>query len=344
MLRIRLLSAVFVSLVTISACLADTLELNPNHPTRYVVVKGDTLWDISARFLKDPWKWPEIWEINPEIENPHLIYPGDVITLEFENGRPVLRVSRGHPTVKLSPQIHSTPVQQAIPTIPLNAIQQFLTQPRVLSKEEADAAPYVVASEEDRLVSGQGNEVYARGISSPSSSAYTIVHIGKAYRSPRLKNKVLGYEAIEVAQAHLEKTGDPSTLRITKSKREVLVGDRLIPTSSQTMLDQNFVPHPPAQGVEGEIISVVDGVSRIGQFQIVVLALGTRNGVAAGNVFAVLQSGESVRDVVAHKGRVTLPDERAGTVLVFRSFDRLSYAMVMNAEKDMRVYDAVRSP
>jgi LysM domain len=323
---------------------AETINIKPDHPDRYTVVKGDTLWDISAKFLEDPWLWPEIWRINPDIADPNLIYPGDVIILTYVEGKPVLTVQRGLPTVKLSPHARASKLEAAIPTIPIDAIKQFLQHPRVISKHELDDAPYIVASEEGRLISGTENKVYVRGIPDKENIEYTVLRPGDPYTNPGGK-EILGYEAINLGEARVLKFGDPATLYITKATREILIGDRLLPNSKEEV-SQHFLPHAPDKEMNGLIISVFGGVSRISQYQIVVLNLGTQDGVETGNVFAIYQSGDTVRDTInPKKGRtVKLPDERAGTLMVVRPFERISYALVMEAKRDLRVYDSIRNP
>jgi hypothetical protein len=332
-----------------SVALADTIKLKQDHPDRYVVVKGDTLWDISARFLESPWRWPEVWSFNPQIENPHLIYPGDEVYLEYDaQGRPILKVSRGQPTVKLSPQVHASRVDAPIATIPLDAIRQFLGQPRILSEREIQNAAYIVSGKDDRLISGAGDQIYARGLipGQDPDSRYAVLRVGKPYRNPGAdRDDILGYEAIQVAEAQVMDFGDPSTLRITDSNRETLLGDRLIPKKASG-LDRTFIPRPPATPIDGQIISVIDGVSRIGQFQTVVINKGEQDGLETGNVLAVYQRGNTIRDNYSERRgeMVTLPDQRAGIALVFRTFDRVSYALIMESYLDMRVYDMVRNP
>ncbi len=330
--------------------LADTIKLKENHPDRYVVVKGDTLWDISARFLESPWRWPEVWSFNPQIKNPHLIYPGDVVYIEYDaQGRPILRVERSAPTMKLSPKVRAERVDTPIATIPLDAISQFLGRPRVLSKREVEDSAYIVSGRDQRLISGEGDVIYARGIVPGQSpkSRYVVLRVGQVYRNKGAsRGDILGYEALHVADALVEDFGDPSTLRIIQSNREALVGDKLVPKGVDSV-DQAFLPHPPSIPIEGSIIAVVDGVSRIGQFQTVVLNKGEEDGLEVGNVLAVYQAGATIRDYYGKNSRgekVTLPDLRAGIVLVFRTFDRVSYALVMESEKAMRIYDSVRNP
>ncbi|MBE9535407.1 MAG: LysM peptidoglycan-binding domain-containing protein [Proteobacteria bacterium] len=355
---IGLSAAIFaLTLLGASAAIADTVKLKADHPDQYTVAKGDTLWDISAKFLESPWKWPEVWSYNPQIKNPHLIYPGDVVYLEYDaQGRPVLKVSRGQPTVKMtpdntvkmSPQIHTSRVDTPIASIPLNAIQQFIGQPRILSKTEIDNSGYILSGKDSRLMSGTGDRIYARGLipGEDPNSRYAVLRIGKPYRNPNAgPDEILGYEALHVADAQVEDFGDPSTLRVMESNREALVGDRLVPKKASG-LDQTFIPRPPETPIEGQIISVIDGVSRIGQFQTVVLNKGDQDGLETGHVLAVFQTGAKIRDNFGSlRGEtVSLPDQRAGLVLVYRTFDRVSYALVMESDLDMRVYDGVRNP
>ena len=348
-LGLNLAILLFGALLGATVAVADTVKLKANHPDKYTVVKGDTLWDISAHFLESPWKWPEVWSYNPQIKNPHLIYPGDEVFLEYDaQGKPILRVSRGQATVKLSPQVHASRVDTPIATIPLNAIQQFLGEPRVLSKREIDNSAYIISGKDARLMSGSGDLIYARGLipGEDPNSTYAVLRIGKAYRNPGAKSgDILGYEALHVADAQVEDFGDPSTLRVKDSTRETLIGDRLIPKKASG-LDQAFIPKPPSTPIDGQIIAVIDGVSRVGQFQTVVLNKGEQDGLETGHVLAVYQKGKVIRDNNAKKRGelVTLPDQRAGIVLVYRTFDRVSYALVMEAQRDMAVYDAVRNP
>jgi hypothetical protein len=342
---------------------AETIELKAGYPDRYVVQKGDTLWDISSQFLKDPWLWPEIWEVNPQVENPHLIFPGDELYLRFVEGEPVVTVRRRLPggSAKLSPKIRVSEVDEAIPTIPIDIIQQFLTRPRVVSEQEIDQAPYVVSVGIEALIGKPGKKIYARGINGEAVPRYTIYRKGEPYVDPDRDNEVLGFEAIQIADAVLEEDGDPATLLVTGAQRELLRGDRLFPVVEEEILT-SFMPRAPAEDTNGQIISVLEGVSQIGQYQVVVLNLGRENGIETGHVMAVYQRGETIEDPFAGPRNeipddrvgpgglntgpesVTLPDERAGIVMVFRSFNRLSYALVMEATRSIHVYDKVRNP
>lgn len=342
----KFLGLILISLVY-NAAIAGEVALRADHPESYTVVKGDTLWDISARFLETPWLWPEVWSFNPQIKNPHLIYPGDTVSLVYdEYGKPMLKVARGQPTVKMSPKVRATRIDQPISTIPLDSIQQFLGQPRVVGDREISNAAYIIAGADGRLIAAKGDTIYARGLVSGGDTEYSVMRIGQAYRNQGAKTgEILGYEALYVADAKVEEFGDPATLTIVDSHRETLINDRLLPKREQE-LDTTFIPHPPEAKVEGQIIAVVDGLSRIGQYQTVVINKGEQAGMEPGHVLAVYQLGGQVRDPHSEKGNelVTLPDIRAGIVLVIRAYDLVSYALVMEATRDMRVYDFVRNP
>jgi hypothetical protein len=335
-------SALVLLVVFSVAAIADTVTLRPDHPDRYTVVKGDTLWDISDTFLEDPWNWPRIWHINQQIANPHLIYPGDVLRLVYIDGKPQLILDRG--TVKLSPKVRETPIDDAITTIPLDAIRQFLSRNRmILTEEEFDKAPYVVDMMEQRLMASVSQVMYVRAVEDGSQQLYSVYRKGQAYKDPE-SGEVLGYEAIYTGDAQLNNTGDPARLTVVNSNREILAGDRLFDYRDDTF-DPYFTPRPPENEVEAQIISVVDGLSEIGQYQTVVINVGETQSMRTGDVLAVWQKGPEVRDTVAGKGTmVTLPDEHAGHVIVYKTFENVSYALVVNAERAMHVNDVVRNP
>lgn len=324
--------------------LADTLAVNPGHPDRYVVAKGDTLWDISERFLRDPWLWPEVWYVNPQIDNPHLIYPGDVITLVYVDGKPQLRLQRGHGDMKLSPSARTEVLDQAIPTIPVDAIKQFLTRPLITDDATLESAPYILAMADEHLVAGANDRIYVRGIDTSEHGRYYVYRPAGEIRDP-VSNEVLGYEALYIGDATLQRFGDPSTLLLTSTTQEARVGDRLMPIVDQDVYT-HFVPKPPAQEVEGRILSVLGGVTQIGQYQVVSINRGAREGIEIGNVLRIFQSGAVVEDMVnpRSKEKVQLPEEDAGVMLVFRIFDKVSYGLVMKATRPLHVLDIVRNP
>lgn len=322
-------------------------SLRDGHPERYIVQKGDTLWDISSRFLHDPWLWPEIWYHNPEVRNPHLIYPGDIISLVYIDGKPRLTVQtkdRAGEVVKLSPRVREESISSAIPTIPLEAIRPFLTETRIVEEGVLDSAPYVLASADERVMSAANDRIYVRGLSEEPLKNYTIVRKGDAFIDPDTK-QVLGREARHVGDANTTSAGDPATLTVVSSNREILKGDRVLPPTDDAF-QANFIPKAPDQTVEGRIIAVLDGVSQIGQYSIVVLNRGLSHELQVGDVLAVYKTGETVRDTIGGKRRemVKLPDERAGELIVFRAFDDMSLGLIMQATRAMHVLDAVRNP
>ena len=323
--------------------------LRPDAPKSYTVKRGDTLWDISSMFLKDPWLWPEVWIINPQVENPHLIYPGDTLALAYgANGQPQIRLTSGG-AARLNPRLRSSPLDGAIPTLPYSSIAAFLSKPTVLTKDQIKKAPGVLAFREKHMIGGDTNEIYVRNLNAPLNSRFSVMHVGPALKDPD-NGDVLGYQGIYTATASVLATKEPSKAVLTDSARETLEGDLLIAADTEAPL--NFVLSAPPQGFKGRIISVVDGTELIGQYQVVVINRGTRHGVVAGNVMAIDQAGDVVRDrnkggFAASMGfgkKVRLPDERAGTLLVFRSFDRLSYALVVGASTEIHVADYVRAP
>ena len=331
----------------------SAIPIADNAPDRYVVKRGDTLWDISATFLRDPWYWPEIWQVNPQVENPHLIYPGDILSLVYIDGEPRLMLERGVRADRLSPQIREQRLDEAINTISYEQIAAFLSRSEVVPKDELNRMPYMISSRGDHLIAGAGNDIYVRtakdgyGLAGPGSR-YNVIHIGDELRDPD-DNEVVGYEALFVANGQLRREGDPATVKLLKSEREAIPGDRLVDHDVEIPL--NFFPKAPDSEINGQIISVIDGVALIGQYQVVVLNRGARHGLAAGDVLSVFEAGEVVRDryrdatgLSLRGEKVKLPDEYAGTVMVFKSYDRISYALVMKAESEMRVLDAVRNP
>jgi hypothetical protein len=330
--------------------------LRPDAPKSYTVKRGDTLWDIASLFLKDPWLWPEVWIINPQVENPHLIYPGDTLALAFgANGSPQIRLTSGG-AARLNPRLRSNPLDGAIPTLPYSSIAAFLSRPTVLTKDQIKKAPYVLAFREKHLIGGSTNEIYVKDLNSPVNTRYSVVHVGAPLRDPD-NGDVLGYEGIYAATASVLTQAPVSKAVLSDSARETLEGDRLIAADTEAPL--NFVLSAAPENFKGRIISVVDGTELIGQYRVVVINRGARHGVVPGNIMAIDQAGEIVRDRKGNKGssrvsggglfglggsKVQLPEERAGTMLVFRTFDRLSYGLVVGASSEIHVADYVRNP
>jgi len=347
-------------------------ELQPDHPGSHTVVRGDTLWDISGKFLKKPWLWPQLWDINPDIQNPHLIYPGDVIALDYSNGEPQFVVSRNgqqlngqqlngqasgsngidsralaqsRPTgtdyERRSPRIRAETLEDAIPTIPGDAIQQFLLYPRVVTAEVTERAPYIVGNGEDRLISAAGHQIYARGRLNPNQRSYGIYRRSEVLRDP-VSNEILGYEVDHVGNARLLQLGDPSTLVITDNKMETLSGDLLLEDSSQEIV-HSYTPRMPQMNGEGRIISLTNAIAQSGRNQIVVLNIGQRSGIQVGDVMAVERRGGTLVDRFRKRGNsvVKLPSTRTGVLMVFQTFAKVSYALVMESTRPIHINDVV---
>ena len=318
----------------------EPVPLADGHPNEYVVQVGDTLWDISAAFLRDPWLWPEIWYVNPDIENPHLIYPGDVLGLVYIDGQTRITNVRAS-TYRMSPQARVTPLSEAVTSIPFEDVAAFLSSGLVLEKSQADALPYLLETRGDHLIASAGNEVYVRGITGDvPSTRYNIVHVGDPLVDPD-DGRLIGYHGIMVGEGSLRRTGDPATVALTNTSQEAVTGDRFLPAAVDVPL--NFFPRSPSSNIDGRIISVVGGVTQIGQYQVVVMNRGSGDGLSVGDVLSVFQSGKVVDDRVKG-GNVRLPDEQAGTVMVFKTYDRISYGLVMEATDAIHIHDSIRNP
>lgn len=327
------------------------VEPAPEAPTRYTVQEGDTLWDISEMFLEDPWLWSEIWHINPQIRDPHLIYPGDEIVLFFVDDEPHIRVERDEeiyqttlPVERLQPRVRITPLPEPVPFLPADAIRPLLSEPQILPADAFDELPYLLRSEDGRLMSSAGDRVYVRNLNEEGERRFTVVRKGDAYRDPET-GRLLGHRAIHVGEAELERRGDPATFRVTRAEREALEGDRLVP-GGQRRIQRSFFPRAPDQDMDGQILDVLGGVSLIGQYHAVAINRGSAHGLEEGHVLSVYRAGETVRDREAglFGERVELPDEKAGLMMVFRVHDEVSYGLVMQATRDLRVGDRLASP
>ena len=326
--------------------------MNPNAPDSYVVKRGDTLWGIAKVFLRDPWFWPEIWQVNPKIQNPHLIYPGDTLRLVYIEGRPTIMLQRGD-AARVLPRVRSQPLEGAVTSIPYETVAAFMSKPSVLAKEQIQNAPYVLATRDMHVVMADGDTLYARGFSGPVElgTHYNVVRIGDALRDPD-DNRIVGYDGIFNGAGHITRSGDPATLIMTESARETEAGDKLFAGGVDVPLD--FIPSPPKTNTVGRIMAVSNGVTVIGQYEVVVINRGVNDGLMPGNVLAVFQAGDSVPDTV-NKGflngmtrlgakHVRLPDERTGTFMVFKTFEHLSYGLIMEATNVIRVGDRVENP
>lgn len=338
--------------VSVSGATEDISQyLKDDHPDIYTVVKDDTLWDISGVFLERPWLWPEIWRINPQIDNPHLIYPGDRIALVYMDGMPQLVLERGDAgrtvrmtpsdTETLEPQIRYEPLESAIPSIRLDAIQGFLVQNRIVNPGVLTGAPYVVQGETERLVLGAGDRVYVRGVLA-ESEGFNVVRSGPLYVDP-VTREVLGREATYIGLGQIvAQDDDIATMLMTDTREEVQIGDRILETE-HIRVDSTFFPSAPDGDIRGEIIHVLGGVTQVGQYDAVVINRGEREGLKVGNVMAIYKKGALARDRISNE-MIRLPSERAGLMMVFRTFEKLSYALVLVTERPLAVADEARSP
>lgn len=331
----------------------DELALAENVPDRYVVVKGDTLWDISARFLRDPWRWPDIWGLNKdEIRNPHWIYPGDVILLDFTGMTPRLRLQGVDGATdwrlvitKLSPSIRRLDLAaSAIPSIPLEAIAPFLTKPLVLAEREMAGAPILVAGPENRVLLSAGDTAYAKGVVSEDGTEWNIYRPGRDLVDPDTR-ELLGREAVYLGELKVSQFGEVSRVAITKSVLEIAPGDRLVKIVPTPVLP--YLPHAPSKQIKGKVIAAShSSVTEIGPQMVVVLNRGAREGLETGNVLALYRDLPMVRPAGATdpKERIKLPPERYGVVFVFRVFEKVSYALVMHTTRPVNLFDAVQTP
>jgi hypothetical protein len=315
--------------------------LNEDIPDQYEVEKGDTLWDISAIFLRDPWMWPEIWYANQQIANPHLIYPGDLISLVYIDGKPRLQVNRSREH-KLSPQIRSLDHQQAIAALPLDIIDNFLSRTRVTSSAELNAAPYVLGGYERRLLMGMGDDFYARGDFTDNQLNYGIYRRGDAYIEPST-GEILGLRAEDVGSAKVKAVKDSvATLGATRSVGEIRVKDRLL-SREERSLASTFYPRAPKDYIAGVVLNVEGGVRNAGALDVVALNRGDRDGLQAGDTLAIYKEGEMVKDRIADE-RIRLPDERIGLLMVFYTYEKMSFGLVMQADRQLDIGDLVRNP
>lgn len=386
-------------LFSASAFALDADDLRPDHPDTYTVVEGDTLWDIAGRFLNNPWQWPEIWQANDQIKNPHLIYPGDVVSLIYVDGKPMLtsgRVLGQRPqNEKLSPRVRDMGGKRAVGPIPLDELEAFLEHTRVLNEADVESLPYVVGNEETHLRTAEMGLVYVRGLDARPGTVVDIVrptyvyrevqkgapwqhkprevtsndwnpsqgftlgsiwtdHIGRYWRERNAE--ILGHEVVQVARARVIAEGDPATLELRDSDIEARAGDLILPVDASPY-DPSYSQHAPESvPYNMRVLAVSGGFATTGPARVVALSRGARDGVGNGQVFAIMNQGERVRDSVKHptgdirsafntkKKYVTLPEEFAGHVMVFRTFEKISYGLVMDGKRPIFINDIAREP
>ena len=353
----------------------DQLALKPDYPERYTVVEGDTLWDISSRFLKSPWNWPKIWKINEQVANPHLIYPGDVILMRWVDGKPQLTVMRTEkrkpmdlpepveervvpipkpdldkPRVtvgnrdRLQPKVRSRLRQEAIPTISPSVIGPFLTRPLVVGRSELERAGYITLGRDGRRALGSSDEFYARGLRK-DKEYYYIFRKGRKIRSPGSR-RVLGYEAVYLGEARMvdfnRSRRTASKMLITNAVKEILPTDRLWPMKKTPPLPY-YQPRAPKKNVKGSIVLGHDGATQMGAMSIVVIDRGERHGLAQGHVLRIWRHVGTETDPIT-KRRYNVPDEETGLLIIFRTFRRTAYGLIMRADRPVHINDVVRTP
>ena len=378
-----IISLILLLAPAIPALAAESASLKDTAPDRYTVVKGDTLWNISGRYLKEPWRWPELWKMNQEqVKNPHRIYPGDVLVLHRSSQGAQLQVLSPE-TVKLSPAVRVGPsTAQAVPTISPSVIEPFLSKPLVVGQNELDSAARIVATEENRVAIGARNIAYAQGVTRDKGEIWQIFRRGDALVDPETK-ETLGFEAIYLGEARVRDFGrDVATIEITKSTQEIYQDDRLLPVPKEVP-NFAYIPRPPQKSIRGRIVSAYGSLQETGRASIVALSKGSSDGLEVGHVLAIYRSQSSSRyaqrtqplfgrsgpsgndapstyygerlsprdgpvytraEPLNESDLAKLPDERYGLVMVFRTFDRASFGLVMQASRPVSVLDVVANP
>ncbi|HJU39786.1 MAG TPA: LysM peptidoglycan-binding domain-containing protein [Tahibacter sp.] len=370
------------------AAAVDDSELRQGHPDTYTVKRGDTLWDISARFLKKPWLWPEIWQANPQIENPHLIYPGDVLNLSYLNGK--YRVTRDADS---GPRVRREQLDEAIEPIPLKDIKEFLKNMRIVDEATYRRLPHIVGVEENRLRVAEGNLVYVKNLEAKSGDQFVIVRQTNVYWSepPEEKGdaptthsrpvdtffkgekgtlwhhspmeftlrgdvKLLGYEVMVIGSGTVTRTTNPTSLLVTYSDVEIRPGDLVMPIEDKPY-DSQYLPRAPAQvPPDFKVLAFTDADNAVGPRQVVALSRGAADGIENGHTFSIYAPGERITDDYKYPtgtfkklfnpkdSKVTLPEEYLGHVMIFRTFDRVSYGLIMDGIRPVHLGDVLRAP
>lgn len=324
---------------------ADVVQIRPDAPDRHIVVKGDTLWDISVMFFKDPWKWPNIWNLNKDtIKDPHWIYPGDVVVLDRASGS--LSINGATPptteidkTDRISPHIRYEASQHdSIPSIPFKDIRAFLSQPLVIDDEALAAAPKLIALQEGRVILGDHQLGYVAQLPSNQGNKWQVYRPGKVFVDPDTGEN-LGREAVYLGDVEATQFAEVSTVLATKTKLEINKGDRL--AASVTEAADNYLPRAPTGNIKASIISVYGGVTQAGKSSVVTLNKGARDGIENGYVLALYSKGRNTKE---GGESYILPDERYGLVFVFRVFDKVSYALIMQAKLPVQLLDYAQTP
>jgi LysM domain len=386
---LKKLPAICAGLLLTLSVFAATVELNEHHPDTYTVQKGDTLWSISAKFLRRPWQWPEVWQANPQIHNPHLIYPGDVISLSYINGRATLGVA-GEGGFS-GPHIRATTVDDSIKPVPLSDIEDFLRKPRIIGEDEFKHAPHVVAIEDHHINGTPGQLVYVRGLDAAAGQQFALVRpLGRYYEvtskdggptqvyresledrygRPSMTWKdgpwnftlhgdvhFLGYEMIQYGTVQVTKAGNPASVLVTGADYEVRAGDYVLPLDAKPY-DFQYEPHPPKQVPAAiRVIAFTDALNAVGRLQVVAISNGASEGVENGQVYSIFSAGDEVTDYTDYPessikafrhpndAKVQLPEEYVGHVMIFRTFDRVSYGLIMDGIRPVHLGDHLYEP
>ncbi|MFN9490370.1 MAG: LysM peptidoglycan-binding domain-containing protein [Betaproteobacteria bacterium] len=360
---------------------AEVPAIKEGAPDRYVIQRGDTLWGIAGRYLKEPWRWPELWKMNQEqLKNPHLLYPGDALVLDRSGPEARLQLVKLD-TVRLEPRVRAeTSTRAALPSIPPSVIEPFLSKPLVVSANELDSAARIVATSESRVTIGAGDRAFARGITRDQGDVWQIFRRGDPLIDPETR-EVLGFEATYLGDARVMRHGEVAEISIIRSSQEIYRDDRLVPLGKQLPVFA-YMPHPPQVPVKGRIISAYGSLQETGPLSIVALSKGSRDGLQVGSVLAIERSQTDARysqrteplfgrsgitgrdtprtyfaetlpprdqlvsrgEAVTRKDIARLPDDRYGLLMVFRTFDRTSFALVMEAIRPVAVSDIVTNP
>lgn len=336
----------------------ETIVYEPESPQTYIVQEGDTLWDISSIFLRDPWFWPEIWFKNPQVQNPHLIYPGDTLAIVYVGGeRRIQLLSRGEEgsvlgqtegglqVVKVNPRVRTQSIDATIPSIPIESIRHLLERPMIIDEDTLNNSAYVLSSLDNHLINSINDKLYVRKLDTTKGiGRYHIYRPNRPIFDP-ITNELLGYEALYVGESRLLLRGDPASVRVTSSEREILRDDRVMPMDNADF-ERDFFPKPPSTEVHGEIVSLIDSISKSGAFQTIAINLGNRDGIVSGNILRIRRNGDIVPDKAEADPLFTvkLPDEQIGMAMVIRSFEKMSYALIMEADMPISLKDYVETP
>jgi hypothetical protein len=343
---VRIISALILAVTAACAFANEPLALVDNPPERHIVIPGDTLWGISGKFLKQPWRWPEVWQLNKsDIKNPHLIYPGDIIVLDTSSGSPRLKIGKiivNH-NGRAQPQVYSTPVKTEIPSIPPHVIEPYISQPLIIEPGEDANYARIVATEEDRMLLGNGENAFVTGIPDASILNWQVFRRGKPLKDPETGD-VLAHEAFFLGNMRLVQPGDPAVMRVTVVKEEMARGDRLLPAPEPKIIA--YVPHRPDEPVEAKVMSIYGGAHEGGAGFVVSLNRGENNGLEVGHVLALFRDrvAKGVEEDGNRRYSVSVPQERYALVFIFRVFNKVAYGLVIESSKTVKIGDSARNP